>query len=187
MATTTVRVLVKRPSDMANAGRWIRTRGAEPLEVRLPWMPFQIHDFLSERLPARVFEFGGGGSTAWFNDQGCDVTTVEHDPEWADALSGAVESTVIHHPIKPAPDSYIAAIEPLGSFDVVVVDGRHRVECCRKAVEHVNPGGLLILDDSWRDRYQPAVNEIDWPRQDFEGFQPYVDSLGCTTVWTRPL
>ena len=43
--------------------------------------------------------------------------------------------------------------EPDASLDLVVVDGRARVECARRAMPKVKPGGLLLLDDTSRERY----------------------------------
>jgi predicted O-methyltransferase YrrM len=39
----------------------------------------------------------------------------------------------------------------------VVVDGRARADCLRRAVEALTPGGLIVFDNSDRKRYQPAL------------------------------
>ncbi len=62
--------------------------GRNPIDVRRPWLTFQAIDWLSAHLEAgaKVFEYGGGGSTLFFLDRGAVLTTVEHDPEWFDLL-----------------------------------------------------------------------------------------------------
>ena len=51
-------------------------------------------------------------------------------------------------------DDYVAAIndELDNSLDLVIVDGRARVECVRRAMPKVKPGGLLLLDDTGRTK-----------------------------------
>jgi spermidine synthase len=44
---------------------------------------------------------------------------------------------------------------PDEKFDVIVVDGseewtRIRPVCFEKAQEHIKPGGIIVVDDSWR-------------------------------------
>jgi len=41
---------------------------------------------------------------------------------------------------------------PPGYFDVIVVDGLERLSCYRLAVQHLRPGGILVVDNSDNDR-----------------------------------
>jgi hypothetical protein len=55
---------------------------------RLPWLTFPAIRILEQRLTetAKVFEYGGGGSTLFFLDKAGAVVTVEHNKEWFDVL-----------------------------------------------------------------------------------------------------
>lgn len=86
-------------------------------------------------------------------------------------------------------DGYVAAIdeEAADSFALVIVDGRARTECVRHAMPKVKPGGLLLLDDTDRVRYQPAIALLSgWERHVFEGLKPGEPSPAQTSVWRRP-
>jgi len=58
-------------------------------------------------------------------------------------------------------DNYIMGGSEMqtGTLDVVLVDGRAREHCLKEAVRLVKPrGGVLIFDNSSRERYQEAIN-----------------------------
>jgi len=39
-----------------------------------------------------------------------------------------------------------------GYFSVISVDGSHRLDCFRLALEHIRPGGVLVIDNTDNDR-----------------------------------
>ncbi|MFN8076497.1 MAG: hypothetical protein U0Q15_13920 [Kineosporiaceae bacterium] len=60
--------------------------------------------------------------------------------------------------------AYVATIEDedaVGArpFDLVLVDGRAREEALRRALRRTRPGGMVLLDDAQRERYQPVLAE----------------------------
>lgn len=193
LAWRSLRVLARRPSLGRELPRLLRTRGRGTMALRLPWLPFRLIDELEDVVgpSARVFEYGGGGSTLWFLDRGAEVVTVEHHAGWADALEEQVPPerwTLLRRSDADAYADYVAAVSayPDESFDVVLVDGRERVRCAVAAAPKVRPGGLLVLDDSDRDRYAPAGEAITWPREQVVGFAPAKPTLAYTTVFRRP-
>lgn len=164
--------------------------------MALPAICF-MDQFLTKDM--KVFEWGSGGSTIFFHKRAEVVATFEHDNEWActtlDALCyWGIKKHVTHFylvPPKNTPtakygsawpgwagwsfEEYVRKIEefPDNHFDLVSVDGRARQACLLAAMPKVRPGGLLVLDDAQRDRYQMAMAQIDWPYQDFAGDIPY--------------
>lgn len=180
---------VRHPTDLRHLPEWARLLQPSPVDSRVPWLPFSVIDHMSDILgpESRVFEFGGGGSTLWFADRGATVTTVEHDPKWHALIAASAPSSC---EIRTAadPDAYVAAIdvEPDASFDVILVDGEERVRCVEHAISKVRPGGRLILDDSDRSEYAPALPLLRlWPRREFSGLAPGKAVPGHT-VWQRP-
>ena len=184
--------IVRDPRQVGYLGRWIPTVERTTLELRLPWLPFQIIDRLDEVLTpeSSVFEYGGGGSTLWMAERAGEVVTVEHDPEWADALrartAGLPNVTLL---VRSAADDYadyVPAIDdyPDEHFDVVVVDGRQRVRCFEHALPKVRPGGMLLLDDSERSRYAPTFELARKHRHvTIRGLAPSKSKTAQTTVW----
>lgn len=192
------------PREITRLRSWHRERNAATLGLRSPWWPYRAIEWMAGALPAgaRVFEYGGGGSTLWLEDRGAVVTVAEHDEAWYEQLAGqiapqtqllfrpAMESgTITSVAARGYYDGYVAAIEDQrsDSLDLVIVDGRARVECVRRALPKVRPGGLLLLDDTDRDRYTPAAQLLrTWDRRDFVGLKPGHRLPAKTSVWKRP-
>jgi hypothetical protein len=149
-----------------------------------------------------VFEYGGGGSTLWLEDRGAIITTVEHDESWyrqltvqlapgaellfrPPAASGSVTSVIVPGFF----DKYVAAIDeqPDRSLDFVIVDGRSRVACAGRASQKVKPEGLLLIDDTDRERYGPVIEMLrTWERHVFTGLKPGQRFPAQTSVWRCP-
>jgi hypothetical protein len=200
----TASFIARHPRELARLPRWLPEKNAGTLTLRSPFWPYSAIEWLAASLPprARVFEYGGGGSTLWLEDRGAILTVTEHDGEWHQKLVGrlAPGTTLLFRP--PAPvgsitsarvpgyfDDYAAAIndQPDGSLDLVIVDGRARVECVRRAMSKVRPGGLLLFDDADRARYRLAVKGLaGWDRNVFTGLKPGQRHPAHTSVWKRP-
>jgi hypothetical protein len=66
------------------------------------------------------------------------------------------------HPFKPAEEgqfeNYVNRIKQFenDSFDIILVDGRDRVNCTKAAVHSLKKGGKLFIHDYWnrRGKYQ---------------------------------
>ncbi len=148
-----------------------------------------------------MFEYGGGGSSLWLVDRGADLTVVEHHPEWAAELRAKLPSQVevlevsksttgtADSPVEDGYfDDYAASISryPNDGFDLVIVDGRVRVSCVEHSVNKVKPGGMLLLDDSTRPRYQLAHEMLsNWVKTSLIGLKIGYSTPTTTTVWQR--
>lgn len=196
-----------RPCDAARSlpAWWTSTRDESrtPLGDRQPWITFAALRHLEPRIVpgCRVFEYGVGGSSAFFLDQGARLVSVDHDPDWAAKARAACSGDWELHTIPPGAAEhgyrshvvcgsfreYATVIDRYSDFEVVMVDGRARSDCLRHARAHVAPGGLLVLDNSERDRYADAASELDrlgWERKDFYGPGPYNVYFWQTTIWS---
>jgi hypothetical protein len=141
-----------------------------PLDLALPWFSYDAIDFLGRflRPVMTVFEFGSGGSTLFFARRCARVHCVEDDSAWAAAVRARVaqlgleNATIAEQAFDfSSPDgfgesSYLAEVRQ-GAHDVIVVDGQDvdytiRPRCFRAAEKQIEPGGIIIVDDSWRYR-----------------------------------
>lgn len=114
---------------------------------------------LNERRPRRVLEWGSGGSTLYWPRifPTIDWLSIEHNPDYAMALKGKMMPNVTlmqldfpaYHELKP---------DDIGTFDLIIVDGRKRVRCLDIARDLLNPDGAAILHDAGRERYAPVRN-----------------------------
>lgn len=77
---------------------------------------------------------------------------------------------------------------PDSSLDAVVVDGRARPSCIAHATPKLKPGAMLIVDNSNRPQYLPALKSLTgWQIRHFWGpvMGDYVFSR--TSIYFRPL
>lgn len=190
-----IQLLVDEPREIHHLRSWVRELRRPTPMSRLPWLPFVVIEELDRSLtPAsRVFEYGGGGSTMWFSERIGEVVTVEHDREWFDVLVRSVGThpscTLIYHSANDDYQAYVDSIKqfPDEHFDIVLVDGRERVRCHQAAMAKVRPGGLLVLDNSDRERYSPTfAAAAAWPHRTLSGLAPFAAIPGTTTIWQRP-
>jgi len=66
-------------------------------------------------------------------------------------------------------------------FEFIIVDGRARVECSFNALAKLKKGGLFILDNSERLRYQPVFSRLkNWEMVNTS------NGLTDTTLWLKP-
>jgi hypothetical protein len=168
----------------------------------LPWYTYPALLWLGPRLKETdsVFEYGAGNSTRWLAARVRRVTSVDHDARWSSmsAATAPPNASVLHRECSgdavhaPAGDAYVNAIEEeLGEgYDVVVVDGMARVSCVEAALATMGPSSLLVLDNSDRSPYGPALDHLaasGLARIDFAGPVPGSGRLSTTSVFGRDL
>lgn len=112
---------------------------------------------LNERQPRRVLEWGSGGSTLYWPRMfpAVDWLSVEHNPLYVMALKGKMSPNVTLLQLD-YPAYYELTPEKMGMFDLIIVDGRHRVRCLNIGRDLLVHGGAVVLHDAGRERYAPA-------------------------------
>lgn len=132
----------------------------------LPFLNYPTLALLKNRLRPtfHLLEFGSGYSTAFFSRHVGSVTSVEHEASWLERVRHLVKEasnvTLLHRPLGPGYTGAAAEASAKGLFQVVLVDGRLRHECARASLPYLAPDGVLIWDDSSRNRYQPGIAEV---------------------------
>lgn len=157
-----------------------------PLELGMPWWSFgatkAVESFLRPDMSA--FEFGSGGSSIFLASRAARVTCVEDEEKWSQLVRdeakrrgiGSLEVLTrpfdFFNPRDFELSDYLAALDR-GPYDLIVVDGKEerqqvRDVCFWKAEQHIKPGGLIVLDDSWRYPQVKARNKAcQW--KDYKG------------------
>jgi len=139
----------------------------------------------------KCFEWGSGSSTLFLAKRSFLVVSVEHDMRWHEKVSGWLRSRKLTNaevflipsdPItrRTSPEYYGRILSyPDEFFDLVLVDGRMRLECARNAPAKVRPGGVVLYDDSHR--------EVD-VRSIFRGWETIVFSsmISQTSIFLKP-
>lgn len=78
-------------------------------------------------------------------------------------------------------DDYVKSIDkyPDHYFDIILIDGRARASCIKKAVSKINKNGYIILDDAEREYYLKQAKEFikSYQTKKFPGLAMNSESL----------
>jgi len=151
----------------------------------IPMYTYPCYEYLRsiDWSTATVFEFGAGFSTVWWNETAKSVVSgVEHNEEWFKSISSSLPNAKLT--LETDKNKYINACS--GMYDVIVVDGEHRADCASHAIEHLNEGGMIILDNT--DIYDTAKNildDADLIPMHFHGFKPIHVETETTSCYVK--
>jgi hypothetical protein len=147
---------LRGPRDAADAAGALLTAALRVCfghRTSKPWIASNAFRYLRARLApsARVFEWGSGMSTVWYDCNCAEVHTVESDAAWCHKVRAQTRRATVYHLDGPAYVDKICEF-PTGYFDLVSVDGARRFECCQAALKQLKTGGLLLVDNTDKDR-----------------------------------
>jgi predicted O-methyltransferase YrrM len=168
------------------------------MQKPVPFLVLDAIKFLASKVRPgmKVLEVGGGNSSLWFLEQGVDLTTYEHDAEWASFVLNRVkeephqyDENNFHLRVMKGTQTHIdLENQENHSYDIILIDSMNdytkRNECIRAAMSKIKPGGWLVLDNS--------DNPVNWLGADllagkemhkFSGFGPMAFFVCQTTFW----
>jgi predicted O-methyltransferase YrrM len=156
-------------------------------------------------------EYGSGRSTLYFADKLKKLVSIEHYEGWYDKVANQLEKNRIenveYHLIlkQDTPDktgdsdtelnkligneprtefyNYYTKVNEYndGFFDFVLIDGRAREKCGLNAIDKLKSGGIFVLDNSERPRYNALHEAVThWPKVET------TTGLTNTTIWIKP-
>lgn len=117
-----------------------------------------------------VLEWGSGASTLEIADKVNSIVSVEHSREWFNQLAKPPNLILIL--AEPNSDfvegetdgtysqfkTYIHAPLNYGPFDVILIDGRARVECAKICCKISKPETMIFIHDFDRKEYAPIMD-----------------------------
>lgn len=158
----------------------------------LPWVTYSYIQFISDRLnkTMEIFEFGTGNSTLWYASRVKSVISVENDREWFNTIKESMPINVNINYVELLEDGeYSSFINKLDNkFDIIIVDGRDRVNCTKNAINAIKESGIIVLDDSERESYREGIEFLlnnDFKQIDFWGIAPGVFFNKCTSIFYK--
>lgn len=193
-------VLERRPDQRWRL--WLRSLLAiydveDLIRLGLPWWTFAsmrlVERFLTLHPSAKVFEYGAGASTLWLAQRAAQVQFVEHDPDWMQVFQPYVADfpQIEGRLIVPQPNAvpqclsgrkgytgldfqeYVSAITATADrYDLIIIDGRARIDCLHQALTRLNTPGLMVFDNAGRRRYRSALQKIALPTVPTWGLTP---------------
>ena len=136
----------------------------------LPWMTKDANNFLIKNLrkDMAVLEFGSGRSTQFYAYNTNKVYSREHHKEWFDIVTKQIQSfDNIDYKFYDELDKYAdtSDIED-NSLDLVIVDGRNRVNCLLNSLDKVKVGGIIVLDNAERYMLYPTFSPAKYVRKE---------------------
>jgi hypothetical protein len=211
--------IARSPTQRKHLVRWLRSlRRGYLLDEPSPWITFDAIDYISDFIarqrgaaPLRVFEYGSGGSTRFWQAHGAECVSIEHDPEWFATVHSRIDPARVEHRLvttEPAEGDaggdpadptayvsggsgfrgqtfrrYVGAIDafPDAYFTIVLIDGRARPSCVKHAGPKIRPGGLLVLDNAELEYYTRQTGPY---LRDFRGIE-FRGALPTTLAFTQ--
>lgn len=157
--------------------------------VPVPWYTYPAIEYLGslDFAGRRVFEFGSGNSTRWWEQRASELVSVETDPDWYDLIAPQLDPATTKLKLCHDQDEYLAEIAQHDPFDVVVVDGLWRKPSARVALEHLAPGGMIVLDNAdWFPYSHALLRDTGMIPIDFHGAGPLGRYSWTTSVFLDP-
>ena len=157
----------------------------------VPWLSISSLMFLDDRLKKsfRILEYGAGNSSLYFAEKCLSVDSIEHDKVWYEIIRKNHSQANSKIYLFSLGDEYVNAINNLrDDYDIILIDGRQRNECTIFSVDYLSSSGVLILDDSERERYLPAIDflkEKGFKEIKFWGFNLGSVELKATSIFYK--
>ncbi len=159
------RALIANNRSYLYESGWMKSLEAgRPVDLSgesMPWMNIPIVNFIKNRLSLKIklFEYGSGHSTLFFANRVNRVVSVEYNQNWFNSIQKLAPANVkLIYKAKDIDGDYCRTIsdEVPEKFNAIIIDGRDRVNCAKQSVNAVSDDGIIILDDSQREKYQEA-------------------------------
>lgn len=138
----------------------------------IPMLTYPANDFLQtlDLSQADILEFGCGQSTRWFSTRAATVTGLEANEQFRQLLQQELQhcpNVTIHDNLQP--------FKATGRYDIILVDGKPRIEGALYAMTVLKDDGIIILDNSDVASIQEisiALHKAGFARVDFFGNSP---------------
>ena len=188
--------LIENENSFLYKTGWMQSLGGKkPLDGEgniIPWMNYPVVNLLKNKLTRDLvlFEYGSGYSTLFYAERVKEVVSVEYDEEWFNLMSVLLPSNarVVFKAVDVAGDYCRVVSSTKMLYDLVIVDGRDRVNCVKESMSCLSEKGVVLLDDTHRERYKDAFNYAlseGYNFLDLEGFKATGPGLFRTTIFYR--
>lgn len=158
----------------------------------IPWLTYPAIAFIARRIRSdmSVFEYGCGSSTLWWAQRVNEVIACEHDREWyRKVVENIPDNVTVHHVPLEYGGEYCHKVSEVGKkFDIVVIDGRDRVNCVKNALDSLTPDGVFIWDNSDREEYREGYQFLfsnGFKKIEFTGMIPIMSCRSETGIFYR--
>jgi hypothetical protein len=169
-------------------------RAVDRINNPIPWCTYPFLKFIEPRLKKdfSVFEFGSGNSTLWYAARVGQILSVEDNRDWLEMVSKKVpeNAKLIYQTLKYDGEYCRQASELGNKFDIIIIDGRDRVNCVKNSIQALAEDGVIIFDNSDLPQYSDGIIFLiskGFKKIDFIGLSPVTPHNNCTSVFYRTL
>ncbi|MBD1874004.1 SAM-dependent methyltransferase [Nodosilinea sp. FACHB-131] len=154
----------------------------------LPWFTYPAIEYLAQLdlSDKSIFEWGSGNSSQFFASRCKQITSIESDPEWYEYGS---QRMLPNQKILFQEEAVFAEAidESFSKFDLIIIDSLRRHDCALRAINHLNDGGFIILDNSdWHPKTSEFLRVVcDLIEVDMHGFGPINPYSWTTSLYLR--
>lgn len=156
----------------------------------IPWYTYPAIEYLKsfDFTDCDVFEFGSGNSSLYWSNRSRSVVSVEDNHDWYKVISNRKNKnqTLIH---RSEEIGYVNSLPEQGKkFDVIIIDGSHRMSCTSEAIKWVKDDGIILLDNSDRiieKECGRVLRDNQFMQIDLSGFGPINGYCWTTSIFLK--
>ena len=152
----------------------------------IPWYTYPTLEYLNQLdfQDKDVFEYGAGNSSLFWAKKARSVISIESDKEWYISLKKELNPNQKILFIEEKQKYVNSIFEEHKKYDLIVIDGLHRLACAQAAVQCLASGGLIILDNSdWLPETARNLRESGLIQVDFTGLGPINYYTSTTSIF----
>lgn len=174
-------------------GQWESIKRRMAIDAKgnpIPWYTYPAIEYLNsfDFSQCNVFEFGSGNSSLYWSSRSKSVFSVEDNKDWFEMVNNGKNSN--HNLVYCAEESeYVAALANQGrKFDIIIIDGNHRLKCTSEAINALDSDGLILLDNSDRIIEKECgrlLRSNGYIQMDFSGFGPINGYCWTTSIFLK--
>jgi hypothetical protein len=177
----------------SHQGQWRSIRNRMSVDASgspIPWYTYPAIEYLNnfDFTECDVFEFGSGYSSIYWSKRSRSVVSVEDNQAWYKIVRSNMRSNqiLIHRADKAG---YVGAlIDQNKKFDIIVIDGNHRLSCTVESMKMINEDGIILLDNSDRIVEKECCKLLrsnGFIQIDFSGFGPINGYCWSTSLFLK--
>lgn len=158
----------------------------------IPWITYSAINFLEKRIHKKmvVFEYSCGNSTLWWASRAKKLISCEHNKLWYEKMKQQIPQNVeLSHIDLVYGGMYSNEVSKYNMmFDIIIIDGRDRINCVKKSLKAIKEDGVFIWDNSERASYKEGYDFLllnGYKRLDFEGMGPINVVPWCTSIFYK--
>jgi hypothetical protein len=154
----------------------------------LPWYTYPAIEYLSQYDVSKchVFEYGSGNSSRFWAERATSIISVESNPDWHHIVTASLLDNQSLMLCSLKKDYVMSIHSEKQMYDIIIVDASYRFSCSVEALKCLNPGGLIILDNSdWHPGTSRLLRDNGFMQIDFIGMGPINSYPWCTSVFMK--